>query len=165
VSIQQEQKYQFYKQGRENKLDNLFRQKPYLENNPTFNNIRTRFQENTNTQFPQFSAIHYEQLKANVKYVQWCSGLNVQEFCAVFNLGHSIISNKENRFSHNIRQHTFLKICTAFLIYLLTIELFDIFRIEFPVSFPFLRNLRKINLMKLGKKEWISNKIKTNFWL
>ena len=136
----------------EKKLDNLFRQKPYLENNPTFNNIRTRFKENTNSQFPQFSAIHYEQLKANVKYVQWCSGLNVQEFCAVFNLGHSIISNKENRFSHNIRQHTFLKIYSAFLIYLPSLDLFDIFILDFKECFPFLIEIRQKNKALLGKR-------------
>ena len=107
---------------RQRKLDNLFRQKPYLKNNITFNYIRTRFSEIADQQFKQFTSEHYEQLKANVKYVQWCSGLNVQEFCAVFNLGHAIISLQENKYSHNIRQHTFLKIYSAFLIYLPSIE-------------------------------------------
>ncbi len=141
-----------FAQRRERKLANLFQRSPSLKNNRTFDSIRTRFQENADKQFALFSDEHYNRLKSNVKYVQQCSGLNVQEFCAAFNLGHNIISNKENKYSFNIRQQTFLKIYSAFIIYIPTVDLFDMFTMDFRQCYPHLVEVRQKNRELMGKR-------------
>ena len=136
---------------RAKKIENLYKRSPKLKDNPTYNIIRTRFQENANEQFANFNEEHYNRLRDNVRFIQKCSGLNVQEFCATFNLGHNIISHKPNPFCYNIRQHTFLKIYSAFLIYIPNLELFDIFVLDFSKEFLFLEDLKFLNRKLLGK--------------
>ena len=132
-------------------IDNLLQRTSYKRNNDAFKQLNSAIKAQRDEDFNTYNSIHFVNFKANLRYIQTCSGLNQEEFTAIANINRNALS-EVNQFPTTIPIHSFLKCYSMMRYYLPAIEFCDMFLVRFETIFPYLKDNYSPNRIKLGKK-------------
>jgi hypothetical protein len=131
-------------------IDNLLNDTSSKRNNDAFRQLNTEIKRLRDEDFDTYNLRHFIQFKANLKYVQVCSGLNQLEFTQMANINRNALS-EANQFPTTIPMHSFIKCYSIMRHYLRSIDFCDMFLIDFSIAFPYLKTTYERNRTTLGK--------------
>lgn len=141
-----------YKKDRQRKIENLLSKLPTDEGKAHFKRLDELYSHYNELAFSTHLPSFYAKFRANLKYIQLNSGLNITEFSNLCRISNVFISRQEPAYLRGLPLHTFFKAYSLCLVYLPTLDFCDMFTLDFSTTFPFLAEKREENRQKLGKK-------------
>jgi len=137
---------------RERKYENHSSKLPNDEARAHFKALSKISIQSNEKHFSPTIASFITKFRANLRYVQECSGLTTIQFACIAQISNGLFTRQYNIYLNAIPLHTFIKVYTTFLIYLPSLEFCDMFTLDFRTTFPFLIDQQEENRRKLGKK-------------
>ena len=141
-----------YKVDRQRKLNNLLAKLPTDDSKAYFKRLDESYTYFNEIAFSNHLPSFYAKFRANLKYIQLNSGLNITEFSNLCRISNVFISRTEPSYLRGLPLHTFFKAYSLCLVYIPTLDFCDMFTLDFSETFPFLTEKREENRIKLGKK-------------
>tara|TARA_R110000868_G_C10575640_1_gene738153 strand:+ start:125 stop:637 length:513 start_codon:yes stop_codon:yes gene_type:complete len=141
-----------FAERREKKIDNLLADTRCKRNPVAFRELYQKVYDLQQESFKAFESSMFVKFKANLNYIQLCSGLNQLEFCCIAGITSHALS-EDNQYPNTIPIHSFTKSYSIMHYYLPSIEFCDMFNILFSETFPRLKDDYTANRLKLGKTD------------